>query len=81
METTLTAKAILAGFKPLFLIKNCLLQSTKFGINNHQFSTMDKQPKSYLRLCAYFKGSEREGNLTIIPITNSEGRLLSLKES
>ena len=81
METQLTAKAILAGFRPLFLIKNCLLQKTKFGINNHQFSTMDKQPKSYLRLCAYFKGSEKNGDLCVIPIANEHGRLLSLKSS
>lgn len=80
METALTARAILAGFKPLFLIKNCLLQKTPYGINNYQFGSMDKQPKSFLRLCAYFKGSEHDGTLCIIPIQNSQGHLLALKK-
>jgi hypothetical protein len=79
METQLTAKAVLCGFRPLFLIKNCLLQRTSFGVNNYQFSSMDVQPKTYLRLIAYFKGTVENNDLCIIPITNSKDQLLNLQ--
>ena len=80
METQLTASAVLAGFRPLFLIKNCLLQKTNFGVNGYQFSSMDKQPKTYLRLVAYFSGSVEGGDLVVVPLANRDNQLLSLRQ-
>ena len=77
MESDLVVKARLAGFYPLFLIKNCLLQESRnFGVNGWQFSTMNKRPKSYLTLLGFWKGSEDNGDLTIISVTNAKNQLI-----
>ena len=81
MESDLVGRARLAGFHTLWLIKNCLLQkSESFGLNGYQFSTLDKQPKSYLHLVGFHKGSVEGGDLRIIPLTNSSNEFLRLSD-
>ena len=71
MQSELVAKARLAGFQPLFLIKNAIVQKTgRFGINGHQISTINLQPKSCLALVAFFRGSGDD--LQIITLKNEE---------
>jgi hypothetical protein len=79
MESDLMEKARLAGFLPVFLIKNALLQKTaKFRVNGYQVSTMDMHPKSYLLLVAFYKGKEANGTLEIITLTNDKKQFMVL---
>lgn len=78
MKTALVAKARKAGFHPLFVLKNCYLQQTKFGVNNSQFSTIDKNPKSFLQLVGFTRGTEENGDLTIIVLENKNKQLLRI---
>lgn len=77
MTSAHTIQARLAGYQPLFLIKNCLLQeSSRFGINGSQLSSMDMKPKTYLTFAGYYKGSLQDRNLHIIGMTNCDNNLL-----
>ena len=80
MKSDLVVKARMAGYFPLFLMKNCLLQkSAAFGKNGWQFSSMDKRPKSYLALVAFYKGKEEDGTLSVITLSNKNDELLTLE--
>jgi hypothetical protein len=50
------------GFRPLFLLRNCLLQRTRFGVHNHQFSSCDKGAKSTLILLGFWRMRNNDGN-------------------
>jgi len=82
MSTDLMARAKQAGFQPLFLLKNALCQKVtkkNFGVNMHQFSTLNLQPKSYLVLAAFYSG--QGNNLKVISITGPTGDFLTLPNS
>lgn len=80
MKSNLVVKAKKAGFSPLWLMKYVLLQKCgNFGVNGWQFSSLDKQPKSYLSLAGFYKGTVEDGNLTIITLTNAENEFLSIE--
>ena len=71
MESPMVAKARLLGFHPLFLMKNAIVQSTeKFGINGHQFTTINLKPKSFLALVGFFKGKGED--LQLITLKNED---------
>lgn len=75
METDLVAKARLCGFKPLFLLKNAIIQATSnFGLNGQQVTTIDILPKSYLCLVGFFKG--KGDNLQIITLKNQSNKFM-----
>jgi hypothetical protein len=77
VEMELMARARLLNFLPLYCLKNCIIQETnRFGLNNYQLSTMDKAPKSYLVLVAFYRGSG--DSLEVIPIVNSARQFLAL---
>ena len=78
MGTQLVAKARLAGYHPIWLMKNCFLQKTPYGLNGYQFSSLNKSPKSYIHLCGFCKGSEEEGNLRIVVLANKNNQFLSI---
>ena len=79
MSSGLVASARMNGYQPLWLIRQCLLQrSTTFGRNGWQFSTMDMQPKSYIALAGFCKGSEEGGDLKVITLTNRKDNFLAL---
>ena len=78
MESPLMAKARLAGFNPLFLLKNAIIQETHlFGLNGHQVTTIDIKPKSYLALVAFYKGSGKD--LQIITLTNESNNVMVIR--
>jgi len=82
VSTDLVASAKQAGFQPLFLLKNALCQKVtkkNFGVNMHQFSTLNLQPKSYLVLAAFCSG--QGNNLKVISITGPTGDFLTLPNS
>ena len=82
MESDIMEKARLAGFLPVFLIKNAYLQrSAKFGLNGYQVSTMDMHPKSFLLLVAFYKGKLENDTLEIITLTNKEKQFMVLPNS
>ena len=81
MASELVGNARLAGYRPVFLMKNMLLQkSANFGYRDYQFSSLDRLPKSYLTLVAFVKGSEEEGNLSMVVLTNQRDELLCLAD-
>lgn len=81
MKSQLVVKARMAGFHPIWLMKNALLQKSQaFGINGWQFSSLDKSPKSYLSLVGFYKGTEADGNLSIITLTNQNNEFLSVTD-
>lgn len=80
MQSELVVQARKAGYHPLWLIKNCLCQtSARFGINGYQFSTLDKRPKSYLSLVAFYKGGTNGEPLIMVTLTNNSNEFLKLK--
>ena len=82
MKTQLVANAILAGFQPVWVIKNCLLQKAKsFGINGYQFSSLDKNPKSFIHLVGFCSGNAKDNNLRIIVLKNNEDEFLTINNS
>ena len=77
MSSELVAKARLAGFQPLFLLKNAIVQKTDhFGLHGHQITTINVRPKSYLAMVGFFRGSGE--NLQLITLTNEENHFLVL---
>ena len=75
MESEMVARARLAGFQPLFLMKNAIIQKTaKFGVNGTQVTTINVQPKSYLALVGFFKG--KGNDLKIITIKNEQDNFM-----
>ena len=80
MSSDLVVRGRIAGFFPIFLMKNCLLQRTKqaFAVNGYQFSSMNKKPKSYMTLVGFYKGKEEDGTLSVITITNTKNELLTI---
>ena len=79
MSSPLMRAARQANWNPLFLLKTCIVQSTKnFGVNGYQVSTVDKHPKSYMLLAAFFKGSG--DNVQIITLTDSDENFMVLSE-
>jgi len=75
METELVAKARLCGFKPLFLLKNAICQQTShYGLNGQQITTINIQPKSYLCLVGFFKG--KGDSLQIITLKNQRDNFM-----
>ena len=81
MRSRLVAKARLQGYHPLWLIKNCLLQSSNYGINGCQFSSMDKHPKTWLSLVGFCKGNPQDNNFSLVTLTNAKDELLSIDPS
>jgi hypothetical protein len=78
MSSPLVCAARMAGFQPLWLMRNCLLQKSNFGKNGWQFSSIDKTPKSYISLVGFCKGSEEKHNLRVITLTNRNNKFLAL---
>lgn len=79
MKSQLMGKARLAGFLPLFLMKNAIVQRTShFGINGHQITTINIKPKSYLALAGFFKGSGDD--LQLIVLKNQEDNFMVLAD-
>jgi hypothetical protein len=79
-RSDLVVKARMAGFQPVWLIKNCLLQkNSAYGINGYQFSSLDKPPKSYMSLVGFTTGKQEDGTFRLITLTNNKKEFLSLK--
>jgi hypothetical protein len=77
MESPLVAKARVAGFRPLFLMKNAIVTETQqFGLNGHQLTSINVKPKSYLALVGFFKGNN--SNLQLITLKNEEQNFMVL---
>ena len=75
MESEMVAKARLAGYQPLFLMKNAIIQKTdRFGVNGTQVTTINVQPKSYLALVGFFKGKGED--LKIITLKNGQDNFM-----
>lgn len=69
------AGARLSGWQPLFLIKNAIVYYSKqFGINGYQLSTINKNPRSFLLLVGFFRGSGE--NLQVIALKDETGRFM-----
>jgi hypothetical protein len=80
MESPLVAKARLAGYHPLFLLKNAIIQETKhFGLHGHQLTTINILPKSYLALVGFFAGSGAD--LRVITLQNDKNSFMVLANS
>jgi hypothetical protein len=79
MESPLVGAAILNGWRPLWMLKNCFLQKTEYGIRGYQFSTLDKSPKSFMTLIGFFKGSEENHDLKIITLENHNHQFLAIR--
>ena len=78
MTSSIVARAREAGWSPLFLIKNVLLQRNDvYGVRDHIFTSIDLQPRSYLALVGFFKGTTAT-DVSVITINNSNNELLSL---
>ena len=78
MKSDLVAKAGLAGWMPLFLMKNAIISKTKqFGLNGVQVTTVNLQPKSYLAMVGFFKGNDKD--LQIITLTDVEKKLVVIE--
>ena len=77
MESPLVAKARLAGYRPLFLMKNAIVTETShFGLNGYQVTSINVKPKSYLALVGFFKGNNT--NLQLITLKNDEQNFMVL---
>jgi len=75
MESVLVAKARLAGFRPLFLMKNAIVQKkSNYGLNGHQVTSINIKPRSYLALVGFFKGGE--DNLQLITLKNQQNQFM-----
>ena len=71
MESPVVAKARLSGFRPLFLIKNAIVQQTDmFGINGWQVTSINLKPKTFLALIGFFKGTG--DNLQLITLQHKD---------
>jgi len=80
MESELVAKARLAGFQTLFLLKNAIIQdTTHFGLHGHQITTINISPKSYLAMVGFYKGYGDD--LQLITLQNKEQNFLVLANS
>ena len=80
MESELVAKARLAGFQTLFLLKNAIIQdTTHFGLHVHQITTINISPKSYLAMVGFYKGYGDD--LQLITLQNKEQNFLVLANS
>lgn len=80
VESQMYAAARLAGFQPLFLIKNVMVQYNKdYGVNRHQISTSDLSPKSYLVLAGFYKGQGEK--LELITLTNSRNKFMAIQSA
>jgi len=78
MQSSLVARARLAGFSPIWLMKNCLLYKSAYGSNGYQFTSLNKNPKSFIHMCGFCKGSEKDGNLPIVVLANQNNEFLAL---
>lgn len=77
MQSPVVRAGRLAGFFPIFAAKNLIIQKTAdFGINGHQLTTINLQPRSYLALVGFYKGTK--DNLQIITLANGNNDLMVL---
>lgn len=82
MKSSLVIQARLAGYQPVFLLKNALIQrSYNFGVNGYQFSSLDKRPKSYLALVGFSKGTTKDNDFSLITLTNRRNELLTIRDA
>jgi hypothetical protein len=82
MKSSLVIQARLAGYQPVFLLKNALIQrSYNFGVNGYQFSSLDKRPKSYLALVGFSKGTTEDHDFSLITLTNRRNELLTIRDA
>lgn len=78
MKSPLVGYARAAGYSPLYVLKNCLLQKNKFHASKAAFSTINLKPKSYLVLVGFWKNNGPNQQPSIVSMTNSERELLML---
>lgn len=79
MSSPLMAAARQADWKPLFLLKTCIVTaSDRFGVNGYQVTTVDKHPKSYMLLAAFYKG--KGDNVRIITLTDEANNFMVLAD-
>lgn len=67
--TSVWQKARMAGFSPILVGKNMILQSpqsqqrkSKFGIRGYQIATTDTEPKTYIALAGFYKPNPEDPN-------------------
>jgi hypothetical protein len=65
------------GFYPLFLIKNCLLQKSKYGRNGIQFASVDTQAKTSIILCGFWRMKFNDPKKLEVVAVKADGSLLS----
>jgi hypothetical protein len=69
MQSRLVQMARMLGFRPLFLMRNTLLQHSKFGVRGYHFSSCDKGARSCLLLVGFWRmpGNDPQ-NLQVVAV-------------
>ena len=71
-------EARLRGWFPMFLLKNAYLQQSSHTPKQHTLSSLDKTPKSYLCLIAFWKYHPVTKEPLVLPFVNAHQRFLRL---
>lgn len=77
LNSPIVKKARCFGFRPLFIIKNCLLARSRFGVRGMQFVTVDKDAKSSILLAGFWRMKQDDRNQLELIAIDAEGSLIS----
>lgn len=55
MNSNVVKMGRMLGFRPIFLLRNCLLARTGFGVRNYHFTSVDRGARSSLMLVGFWR--------------------------